>query len=160
MKQIFFLSHANSPWEISGQSDYDRSIDQKGYQEIKSVSAKIISKRLTVEKVFCSPSKRASETSNLIVTDFNCCHRKIEYKDFLYYGSQQDVLNSLARLERSIDSILIVGHNPMIPELIALLTGKMLLNYPTCSLALINTNSWTSLRESKLKFIINSDKLT
>ena len=86
--------------------------------------------------------------------------KKVEYKDFLYYGSQQDVLNSLARLERSIDSILIVGHNPMIPELIALLTGQMLLNYPTCSLALINTNSWTSLRESKLKFIINSDKLT
>lgn len=155
MKEIFFLRHANSPWANMSHSDFERPIDEKGYKELILLSHRISEQNYFIEKIFCSPSKRTSETTDLISSEFNFNIDNVRYLNFLYSGSVDDLINFISELDESINSILIVGHNPMMHQAIHILTRKNIENFEPATLSLISTTSWTSIRESKLKFIVS-----
>ena len=155
MKEIFLLRHANSPWANMSHSDFERPIDDKGYKELRLLSHWISEQKYSVQKIFCSPSKRTCETTDLISSDFNFNIDNVRYPNFLYSGSVDDLINFISELDKSINSILIVGHNPIMRQAIQTLTRENIENFEPATLSLISATSWTSIRESKLKFIVS-----
>ena len=108
MKEIFLLRHANSPLANMSHSDFERPMDDKGYKELRQLSHWISEKKYSVQKIFCSPSKRSCETTDLISSGFNFNIDNVRYPNFLYSGSVDDLINFISELDKSINSILIV----------------------------------------------------
>ena len=148
MKEVFFLRHATA-------FDIDRPLTLEGISETKLIENYALSNDIKIEKVLCSPSKRTKETSDLIFTGFRYDINEVIYKDFLYSGSSKELLSFLELQDDSINSILVIGHNPMLSETISLLTKTTIDIYEPCTLTSINLKAWSSIHDSKLKFKIN-----
>lgn len=155
MKEVFFLRHATASWAAETAFDIDRPLTLEGISETKLIENYALSNDIKIEKVLCSPSKRTKETSDLIFTGFRYDINEVIYKDFLYSGSSKELLSFLELQDDSINSILVIGHNPMLSEIISLLTKTTIDIYEPCTLTSINLKAWSSIHDSKLKFKIN-----
>lgn len=155
MKEVFFLRHATASWAAETVFDIDRPLTLEGISETKLIENYALSNDIKIEKVLCSPSKRTKETSDLIFTGFRYDINEVIYKDFLYSGSSKELLSFLELQDDSINSILVIGHNPMLSETISLLTKTTIDIYEPCTLTSINLKAWSSIHDSKLKFKIN-----
>jgi phosphohistidine phosphatase SixA len=102
--------------------------------------------------VLCSPARRTKDTSDLIFPGFKYDINSVIYKDFLYNGSSETLINFIEMQDDFINSLLIIGHNPMLPKAISLLTNTLIDIYEPCTLTLINSKAWSSIHDSKLKF--------
>lgn len=127
MKEVFFLRHATASWAAETAFDIDRPLTLEGISETKLIENYALS------------------------NDIN----EVIYKDFLYSGSSKELLSFLELQDDSINSILVIGHNPMLSETISLLTKTTIDIYEPCTLTSINLKAWSSIHDSKLKFKIN-----
>ena len=154
MKQIYLLRHANSDWSSLNQQDFDRPLTKKGIEEASKLSNYFYNQSIIVDKVFCSSAERTKQTFDLCSDGLKYSISEAIYLDKLYLAKSDEIISLIKKLSNSTSSILIIGHNPAMLEIINALSDSESINYPTCSLAEIIVESlWKdlSLKECKLK---------
>lgn len=154
MKQIYLLRHANSDWSSLNQQDFDRPLTKKGIEEASKLSNYFYNQSILVDKVFCSSAERTKQTFDLCSDGLKYQISEAIYLDKLYLAKSDEIISLIKKLSNSTSSILIIGHNPAMLEIINALSDSESINYPTCSLAEIIVESlWKdlSLKECKLK---------
>ncbi len=154
MKQIYLLRHANSDWSSLNQQDFDRPLTKKGIEEASKLSNYFYNQSIIVDKVFCSSAERTKQTFDLCSDGLKYPISEAIYLDKLYLAKSDEIISLIKKLSNSTSSILIIGHNPAMLEIINALSDSESINYPTCSLAEIIVESlWKdlSLKECKLK---------
>ena len=62
MKNIYFLRHAKSSWDDFALKDFDRPLSTRGIQDADLMGNYFRSKKIKLDIVFSSPSKRTRET--------------------------------------------------------------------------------------------------
>lgn len=62
MKEIFFLRHAKSSWDDFALKDFDRPLSTRGIQDAELMGNFFRSKKIKLDLVLSSPSKRTKET--------------------------------------------------------------------------------------------------
>ena len=145
MKEIFFLRHAKSSWDDFALKDFDRPLSTRGIQDAELMGNFFRSKKIKLDLVLSSPSKRTKET---IEHFFSKDKPKLEFIDNIYHASMEDILDELYQISEEINTIMIVGHNPSMHDITEFLTQKFLNKYPTCALAQITTeNKGLNLRK-------------
>jgi len=100
---------------------------------------------LIPDQVLCSSARRARETWDLVSEHLGDTI-PMEIRDDLYHASPGSVLTILQDLSPSLDTILLVGHNPTFEDLALALAGQgpadllaeLRQKYPTGSLAVID----------------------
>tara|TARA_E500000081_G_scaffold96110_1_gene97185 strand:+ start:4334 stop:4816 length:483 start_codon:yes stop_codon:yes gene_type:complete len=159
MKEIFFLRHAKSSWDDFALKDFDRPLSTRGIQDAELMGNFFRSKKIKLDLVLSSPSKRTKET---IEHFFSKDKPKLEFIDNIYHASMEDILDELYQISEEINTVMIVGHNPSMHDITEFLTQKFLNKYPTCALAQITTeNKWTELTQgcSSLKNFMKPSEL-
>ena len=162
MKEIFVLRHAKSSWDNVNLSDHDRPLADRGIKDAAKLCAFVKKRGHKLDKVLCSTAKRAKETYDLIADGFNYEIDKTTFTDKLYFGDVTDVIRDLRELDDSLNSILIVGHNPTLHHLVELLTNEQIDRFTTCNLAIISQDGeWITLNSHKcsLKSLIRPKDL-
>ena len=145
MKEIFFLRHAKSSWDDFALKDFDRPLSTRGIQDAELMGNFFRSKKIKLDLVLSSPSKRTKET---IEHFFSKDKPKLEFIDNIYHASMEDILDELYQISEEMNAVMIVGHNPSMHDITEFLTQKFLNKYPTCALAQISTeNKWTELTQ-------------
>src|SRR5437016_5119470 len=98
--------------------------------------AEIIRKRkLRPELVLSSPAVRAKETTRL-VCDAAGLSAVVRYEPGIYEASARKLLEIASQIEETVNTAMIVGHNPGFEELLEALTGEAR-RLPTATLACI-----------------------
>ena len=100
-----------------------------------------------ITNIYSSPSKRTKSTCNYV---FNK-NLTINYEKELYSFNFQDILNWLKKSKGDKNTILIVGHNPALIDLIQYLSRKEeIILIPTCSLCEIHLNidTWNDIKKN------------
>jgi len=122
MRTLLIPRHAKSSWDDPNQDDYDRPLNKRGRKEAKSVGKFMRARKLLPELVLTSTAERARETVEL-------WQRKSHYggpveavRDF-YLAPPDRYLEALAALGTRCSSVMLVGHNPGLEELVLRLTG-------------------------------------
>ena len=120
---VLILRHGKA--EKRGEArkdDADRLLTRKGAREIRAVSGWMVANRIAPDVVATSPLKRARETAE-IAADGISFRGEISVWDELGPGPGPEAVRE--RLEALPDAqvILLVGHEPQLSELIALLIG-------------------------------------
>ncbi|GLW34003.1 SixA phosphatase family protein [Actinoplanes regularis] len=125
LRTLILLRHAKA--ETPGELlDFDRSLTERGMSDADAAGAWLVDERLHPDLVICSPAKRTRQTwqaASLALAQGDQAHGapEVHYRDQLYYGGRTEVFDLLRAVPDTVRTILVVGHNPTVSEVSALL---------------------------------------
>ncbi|MDZ4349785.1 MAG: histidine phosphatase family protein [Xanthomonadaceae bacterium] len=118
MRQIILLRHAHAHAAGAGQSDRDRSLSAIGKAEAAAAGRWLAEHGGEADVVLCSPAARTVETLAIVNRDWSTPAPTIRPE--IYDASPGDLIRLLDGFADTA-RVLLVGHNPGLEELVALL---------------------------------------
>ena len=147
---LYLLRHAKSSWE-SYEDDHDRVLSERGRNDAYTLGEYLHKNKINFENTLVSSSQRTRETISIINEASPHSIDQVNYLDSLYHASSNKIKEIIQN--HTNKSLLIVGHNPGISELISDLLKSNLIDYPTCVFAQFNLIS-QDVTNVKAKMII------
>ncbi|MDY0052125.1 MAG: histidine phosphatase family protein [Aliarcobacter sp.] len=116
MKKLYIVRHAQKEQEDLNQDDYDRELSQNGIDDAKIMAEKFVMKDLPIDLIVASPAKRTRVTAE-IFAEIIKYNKNIMYNEVLYRAFVNELLETISYTFDSVDSMLLVGHNPSLTAL-------------------------------------------
>ena len=145
MKTLLVLRHAKSSWKHPHLADHDRPLNKRGKRDAPRMGRLILERELVPDLILTSSAARARNTA-LAVAEV-CGHAsEVRVLRELYLAEPEDHAGMLTSLPDEYGSVMVVGHNPGVEELVEALTGESTA-LPTAALALIELSieRWAGL---------------
>lgn len=163
MKTLFLARHAKSSWKLPEVEDLDRPLMEKGLIKTQETIAFLLKNNINIEMIISSHAKRALETAKLYANAFKYPIKDIEINTSIYYSGTEGLYNAVYGIPDNINSVMIVGHNPVMTQFSNFFTEKFIDCLPTSAIVSIefNTDKWTEIDHCphKIKFIIFPKKV-
>jgi phosphohistidine phosphatase len=136
------LRHAKSAWDTDAVGDHDRPLNKRGKREAPPVAARIAELGWIPQRVVSSDAKRTRETWERMADAFEPAP-EVVFTEALYHAGWPEVRRLLGEVEDTVDTLLLLGHNPGWEELVAKLSGDEV-RMTTCNAALLSVEaeSW------------------
>ncbi len=157
MKRLYILRHAKSSWAQPGLGDVERTLNDRGNEQCRTLSKWWAGNGTQIDGAVVSSAQRTRETYYGLEEALN--FRDVQFFDELYLGSMEDYLGAI--WAQTGDSLLLIGHNPTCDELARYLTAPsspaaeklMAHHFGTASLAVFecDIDNWTELGRSKAR---------
>lgn len=144
-KLLLLLRHAKSSWDDPSLPDHDRPLAPRGHRAARRIGERLRADQTPVDLVLCSSARRARETVDLVAPPGT-----LEVDERLYGASARDLLERLRQVPDDVGSVMLVGHNPtmydLVLELLSDADRRAIDKFPTAALATLTfTGSWSSL---------------
>lgn len=144
MKTIGLLRHAKSSWDDSSLSDHDRPLNARGRDAAPRVGAHMQESGYLPDLILCSTATRTRETLDAVLSELEV-EPAIEFQEELYLAAPRQLLDLVRSVPDTVESVLLVSHNPGTGMLAAALSGDgppqsirlMRAKFPTAGLAII-----------------------
>lgn len=123
--KIYLIRHGEAiDHETSSvKSDEYRFLTIKGRLTTRKVAKNLKEELEATDKIFTSPLTRAVQTSEVIATTIKY-KNDVEIANELRIGSSISQVIELIRLNANLNSIVLVGHEPMMGMLVSALSNK------------------------------------
>ena len=150
--QLLLLRHAKSSWSDPGLPDADRPLAPRGERAADRMRDYIAAEGLEPQLVLCSSALRARQTLARVLPALGP-ELQVHIEAALYTFETDVLLDRLGRISSYVISVLLVGHNPAMQDLVARVADRgdalpdVLRKYPTAGLAEITfgDGTWDSL---------------
>lgn len=123
MKRLLILRHAKSDWGDASLDDWERPLSARGVSDAPRVGEMLRARSLVPDVIITSDAVRARTTAEAAAQAAGYS-REIVLEPSLYLATPDKVIAVLNALADSLDSALVVGHNPGLEDLIEVLTGE------------------------------------
>ncbi|MGZ8842264.1 MAG: SixA phosphatase family protein [Pyrinomonadaceae bacterium] len=123
MKTLYLLRHAKSSWDDPNLSDFDRPLNKRGLTTAPKMGVLMRKRKLQPDLILSSPAARAKETTRL-VSEAAGLKTEVRYEQGIYEASVDRLLKIVSQIDESVNSAMLVGHNPGFEELLAALTSE------------------------------------
>jgi len=146
MKTLLLLRHAKPEDFAPGLSDSERKLTETGRTQARALGRWLRQKQLNPDFVLCSQAARARETAELVISsaELSCA---VHYDPAIYESGAETLWQLISQIGNSASVVLLVGHNPAIAELTALLTNSLKSFSPgTMAKIDFDVSSWTEVR--------------
>ena len=149
MKSLIIVRHCKSSWADLSLSDFDRPLNKRGNIDGELMSNYLREKEKKIDKLILSTSKRTRLTSKYFTEKIH--FDSISYLDELYHASYLDIINIISKVENNFNSIMVIGHNPGLTELINQYTIMNIYNLPTTGVVKVEFkgDKWDRITENK-----------
>ena len=153
MKKLILMRHAKSCWNQPWQDDHDRPLAERGLRDAPIMALRLTNRDIHPDLLLSSSANRAIQTSEFIAQALSLPPEKIEVNKNLYHASPEHLLKCIRKQKNSIQTLILVGHNPGLTELTNLL-GVRLDNLPTSGQIAFELYSdyWTEFSKETVKF--------
>jgi len=123
MRELILLRHAHADPASAGALDVDRALSATGLAEAAAAEAAaagnwLRENALIPDRVLCSPARRARETLEAVLEHIGYVDQRLETG---IYEASAGQLIALIDAHLDADRVLLVGHNPGLEHLAALL---------------------------------------
>jgi phosphohistidine phosphatase len=145
IKQLFLIRHAKSDWALAEYiADIDRPLNDRGYREARLLGQRLAAEGFEAQAWLCSPAIRAYNTARILLEELQIPIEQLQLCAPLYESNWQALTEVLTKLDNSIQSVALFGHNPFWTELLQH-WGKID-NLPTSGFALLELElaSWAA----------------
>jgi phosphohistidine phosphatase len=115
MQELILLRHAEATPAAGGSDDAARPLTPHGEQEARAAGEWLTSHGIHFDRVLCSPSVRTRQTAALALGLSN-----VELAQEIYEASPGELIGLLGE-HADVERLVLVGHNPGIEQLVALL---------------------------------------
>jgi phosphohistidine phosphatase len=149
MKNLLLLRHAKSSWKKPNLSDFDRPLNERGQKAAQTVGRFLGKQEFSIDLVISSPAVRARQTIERVLSAAKWTP-EVRFDQRIYEATPTTLMEVVSQIDDDRKSVLLVGHNPGMEELLALLVGKDEL-MPTAALAKISISikRWDKIEGSK-----------
>ncbi|WP_367344696.1 histidine phosphatase family protein [Stenotrophomonas bentonitica] len=126
MRKLILLRHAHADAASTGQADLDRPLSSVGLAEAEAAGKWLKEHNLLPDYVLCSPSRRTRETLEAVLQVTGYAEQKLE--DAVYEATP-GTLSGLIADRSDVGQLMVVGHNPGLEQLVALLADGSTSDY-------------------------------
>jgi phosphohistidine phosphatase len=146
MKTLLLLRHAKPSQASPTGRDFDRPLLEAGRRDASHAGQLLLRRQLTPALVICSPAARARQTADEVIAAAGF-DAPLLLQDRIYEASLEQLLELISEAEDGAETILLVGHNPGLQELLARLTGEHAPMLPaTLARIDLDIETWDKLR--------------
>ena len=118
MRELILLRHAHAEPASPGQADLDRPLSPEGLAEAEAAGRWLAEHGLVPDCVLCSPARRTRETLEAVLAAVGYVDQRL---DEGIYEATPGALAAIADAHRDTERLLLVGHNPGLEQLAALM---------------------------------------
>ena len=153
MKTLYILRHAEKNATNPSDYDYDIELTKKGEEDSKLIGEKLKEKKVLPDLIVSSPAIRARSTTEIVAKQIGY-RKNIMYNEVIYEAFLNEIVESITYTFDTIDSLMIVGHNPSLSALAITYTEfKQELKMANALRIDFDCNSWTAISKENAKFI-------
>ena len=155
MKTIYLARHAKSSWNSVAVSDFDRPLNRRGEADAVKMGEELKRLDWLPEKIIASPAIRAKQTCKSYCEILDYPVANVEWNSEIYAAHMITLLQLLLSLNESINSVMLIGHNPAMEDLLVHLCGYSKVSeqqqkdgkiFTTANVAKLSTNvEWKDL---------------
>ena len=147
MKTLFLLRHAKALLYSQNNSDIDRPIADDGKREAELVGELLIKKKEFPQLIISSSALRTITTAKIVAKKINYPEKEIIINENIYDASSEKLQTIIQNTDPKINSLMLVGHNPGISDLIDDITDSIFGYLPTAGLVCLkkDTQSWDDI---------------
>ena len=145
MKRLLVMRHAKSSWKEAGLSDHDRPLNKRGRKTAPVLGGLLVEQQMVPDLIVASTAERTRKTAELVA---EACQyeQQIIHESHLYLAPPSMYFNVIGQMPNELETILVIGHNPGVEDLVALLTDRFR-PMPTGALAelILDIDAWRQL---------------
>jgi phosphohistidine phosphatase len=149
VKTLLILRHAKSSWGDASLEDRERPLNERGRRDAPRMGDLLCAEQLVPDVILTSDAVRAHTTA-MAVAETAGYTGEIVVHPGLYLASPEDILSALQAVpDTNAGTVMIVGHNPGLEELLARLSGESH-DLPTAALVHLELpiETWSELDAS------------
>jgi phosphohistidine phosphatase len=148
MTRLAVLRHAKSSWDQPGLDDFDRPLNDRGWQAARRMGLELKHRGLNFDLVLASSAARVRQTIEGMAEHFDF-RAEIRFETEIYLADEGTLAALVAALPDSAKAALLVGHNPGLERLLLLLARddkkglrqSVQEKFPTAALAVVDFSS-------------------
>ena len=135
MNTLIVLRHGKSDWS-GDEPDHLRPLAPRGRRQVPEAGRWLADNARDIDLAVVSPAERARETWRLASAELSVPPR-LQVDDRVYAGSAGSLVDVLRELPDDVATVVLVGHNPGVEDLVATLIGRWV-PMPTSALAVLD----------------------
>ncbi|ANP53706.1 phosphohistidine phosphatase [Streptomyces griseochromogenes] len=143
LRRLVVLRHAKSAWP-EGVEDHRRPLAPRGLRDAPAAGRALAEADCLPDLALCSTAVRARRTWELASGQWGT-PPPVRYDRRLYAADVPDLLEVVREAPREVETLLLVGHNPGLEELVVELAGDALddaldevrVKFPTSAIAVL-----------------------
>ena len=153
-RYLLLFRHAKSAWDTGAATDFDRPLASRGERDAPIMGKWLNNQGLVPDIVISSPALRAKQTSEAACQKMGIKQKEINWDSRVYAATVSELLEVLKKYNKKPKTIMLVGHNPDLEDLLIYLVGdgiqmppdgKLL---PTAAVAYLEMpDNWKDLAE-------------
>ena len=157
-KQLYIVRHAKA---AEGFQDFDRDLTGLGVERTRELGAALLRQECRIDAMIASDALRTRRTARLLAQTLHFPETEIRFEHDLYAGSIEDYFDLLVALDNaSIRSVMMVGHNPEVSNLLHFFIPDHTAYMQTtaCACIVFETGAWEEIFTAphQLQFYIKS----
>ena len=127
MKKLYLMRHAKSSWETAHLPDRRRPLLEKGVLLAEERARELKKSGTTLDAIWTSDAVRATQTAEIVRKVFDLNEENVFVEPAIYDVQHVNDLRSIVRsIPDVFESVLLVGHNPLLTEFAQLFTRDRL----------------------------------
>lgn len=140
VKTLYLMRHAKSSWDEPDVDDQQRPLATRGERAARRMVKHMRERGISPAMVICSSARRAVQTLELLKPAL-AKDATVAVEDALYLASTADLRRRVQQVDASIDSLMLIGHNPTMQSLATTLArrgaarDRVAADFPTAALA-------------------------
>jgi phosphohistidine phosphatase len=138
------MRHAKSSWKDERLGDRERPLNKRGMRDAPRMGELLLEHDLVPDCIISSAATRARQTAALLAEAAGY-EGEIIFDPALYGGASEDFARALSKVAPGVGTVLVVGHNPDLEDLLELLSGTWE-RMPTAAIAQLQLpiDRWSS----------------
>ena len=128
MKRLYLARHGKSSWDDPMQSDFDRPLNARGEHDVPQMAHYLREHDVRPDRILTSPARRANTTAEIYHETLGGI---LQEDDRIYEASTTSLLYLAQEALETVDTLMIVGHNPALTELANVLGDAPIYNLQT-----------------------------
>jgi phosphohistidine phosphatase len=153
MKRICVIRHAKADRGDPSLRDIERPLTKRGKRDCKHMGRWIGAHVGRPALIVSSPAVRARSTASGVAAGCGYEAEVVQW-DHLYPGDVQATVNAIRNLDESVNTVLIVGHNPVLEDLVSWLAASeaLMLHMSTAAVAVLRLEDgpWRAVTGGRL----------
>jgi len=143
-KILLIMRHGKADGQIGGAKDIARPLTDLGRKRSALIAAELQKRNVLPQYIISSPALRALQTAEFMANTLKLDMANVTINNDLYFKTVNDYFDALYAAPEECNSMMIVGHNPLVTQFANFFLSQKLVDLPTSGLVALQSDahSW------------------
>jgi phosphohistidine phosphatase len=153
-KTLIVMRHAKTETQLADQKDYERNLVERGKNDAALMAERLVQSGCKPDLILYSSANRTAQTTAIVLKTAGFEQAETRPLQQLYHAGAATIENEVMAVADSVETLMIVGHNPGISEFTYHCDPKSIISeMPTSAIAVFSfeADNWQGFAHAKKK---------